>query len=126
LTSIPPENEWHRSEHNEKILRDLCHRVYGPDVTVGIAHHICIYNSCDGSLIKEWPSAETLLFDHWVAWELWGKHFIDDYLQPLSTYPTEQRLSVLAGWLYEKEKKDEKAKRALQKQATKAGRPNRK
>lgn len=39
---------------------------------MGVAHHICIYKGCDGSLVKEWASVESLLFDHKVVEKLVG------------------------------------------------------
>jgi hypothetical protein len=99
---VPPEGEWHRTEENEDILKRLCHKVYGKEVNVGVAHHICVYEKCDGRLVREWPSVETMLFDHGFARELWGTEWIVRYLEPLVGKEPERRLEVAARWLDER------------------------
>lgn len=104
---VPPEGEWHREGEAPRMIRELCHRVYGPEVSVVVGHHITISQACEegeeGTLIREWPSANDMVLDHQFAGWLFGKGY-QQTLRELVIQPNNGRLYWALQWSQKEER----------------------
>lgn len=94
----PYEND--RNADCKPILKAIIKEVFGTDECM-VGHHISFETSDrrpDGfvyTITQEYPSIDTLMFDHAVAKKLWGSAW-QSVLTQLALTPTENRDQVLA------------------------------
>lgn len=97
---------WEKSRNTTpetaKLFTEILREAFGEQDNVVIGHHLT-FVGLDGDA-DEIPSADTLIFDHFIARRIWGEEKYLDFLKLLVVVPVENRDQLLAQLYYNRDK----------------------
>lgn len=85
----------------KQLFTDILQEAFGKQDDVVIAHHLTFVGT-DGDA-DEIPSADTMIFDHFIAKRIWGEENYLDILSQLAMTPCDGRDALLARMYYNRD-----------------------